>query len=444
LTLRALVLVDGEHYPPVLLDALGAVRARGYDVVGAVMLGGAAKLRGPMELGDLPIVVGPTQADALRAGIDRFEPDAVVDLSDAPVVGARERFRLAGIALAHGVAYVGADFRLDPPPRPRLSARPTIAVIGTGKRTGKTAVAAALARHAAARGIEPVIVAMGRGGPATPVVVRGDVARPTARDLVALADAGEHAASDSYEDAVVAGVTTVGARRAGAGLAGAPFHDTVAAAVAAADALEPGLIVLEGSGTAIPPAAAGATVLVVGGLTPPEELAAGLGPYRWLISDLAIVTMAEESVLGAGTLSALTSSLSEFAGDVPVIRTVFRPAPVGHVEGRKTFLATTAPPAAGPALRTHLERVHGAVIVGITHRLADRSGLSQDLSHAEGTYEVLLTEVKAAAIDVAARTALASGADVVFADNEPIAVDGDLAGAFDRAIELARARAGGS
>ena len=440
--MRAVVLVDGEHYPPVIMDALAHARTLGYEPVAAVMLGGGEKLRGALALGDLPIVSGGSQAAALADAIERFAPVVALDLSDAPVVDTASRFALASEALARGVAYHGADFRLDPPPRPVLTARPTVAVIGTGKRTGKTAVSAAFARHVARAGRRPVIVAMGRGGPGEPVVIHGEKLRPDARDLLALADAGEHAASDSYEDAVVAGVTTVGARRAGAGLAGATFHDTVARAVAAADAEQPDLIVLEGSGTAIPPAHADATILVVGGLTPPQELVAGLARLRWLISDLAVVTMAEESVLGTGTLSALTSQVDALARGVPVLETVFRPAPVGSVEGRKTFVATTAPTSAGASIHSHLQDVYGAVVVGITHRLADRPTLSDDLSRAEGTYEVLLTELKAAAVDVAARAALSAGADVVFADNEPIATAGDLAAAFDRIADLATVRAG--
>ena len=71
------------------------------------------------------------------------------------------------MALARGVPYVGPDFRLDPPERlaPPLGT-PTLAVFGTGKRTGKTAVAGEVARVAARRGLAPVVVAMGRGGPA--------------------------------------------------------------------------------------------------------------------------------------------------------------------------------------------------------------------------------------------------------------------------------------
>lgn len=438
--LRAVVLVDGEHYPPVILDALDAARARGYAPVAAVMLGGGEKLRAGLELGELPIVRGDGQAEALADAIDRFRPAVALDLSDDPIVDQRARFVLAGVALARGVAYHGADFRFEPPPRPRLTTRPTVAVIGTGKRTGKTAVAAAFARHATARGVRAVIVAMGRGGPGEPVVIHGERIRPSVDDLLELSERGYHAASDSYEDAVVAGVTTVGARRAGAGLAGAPFHDTVAQAIAAAEAEGPDLILLEGSGTAIPPAAADATILVVGGATPHAELTWGFGPYRWLISDLAVVTMADEPVPETGTLSALTSSLPWSARDVPTLRTVFRPVPVAPVGGRAAFVATTAPEHAGPAIRRHLEEAHGARVIGISHRLADRPGLTRDLSQAEGTYEVLLTELKAAAIDVAARVARDAGADVVFFDNVPEAVEGDLGAAFDAIL----ARAGAS
>jgi cyclic 2,3-diphosphoglycerate synthetase len=47
----------------------------------------------------------------------------------------------------------------------------------------------------------------------------------------------------------------------------------------------------------------------------------------------------------------------------------------------------------------------------------------EDLEKAEA-YEVLLTELKAAAVDVACERAMARGAEVVFVDNRPVAIDG--------------------
>ena len=102
-------------------------------------------------------------------------------------------------------------------------------------------------------------MAMGRGGPAEPVLV--EVA-PTLDDLLALSRAGGHAASDHLETAALAGVPTVGCRRAGGGLAGAPFVSNVLAGAELAARRGPDVVVFDGSGAAIPPVAAGARVLV--------------------------------------------------------------------------------------------------------------------------------------------------------------------------------------
>ena len=65
---------------------------------------------------------------------------------------------------------------------------------------------------------------MGRGGPAEPELV---ATPPTLDELVALSRAGRHAASDHLETAALAGVPTIGCRRAGGGMAGAPFASNV-------------------------------------------------------------------------------------------------------------------------------------------------------------------------------------------------------------------------
>ena len=53
---------------------------------------------------------------ALREAMDAFAPDVVLDLSDEPVLGYRERMELIAISLVRGVPYVGPDFRFEPPP----------------------------------------------------------------------------------------------------------------------------------------------------------------------------------------------------------------------------------------------------------------------------------------------------------------------------------------
>ena len=125
---------------------------------------------------------------------------------------------------------------------------------------------------------------MGRGGPAEPELVETP---PSLDDLVALSRSGRHAASDHLETAVLAGVPTIGCRRAGGGLAGAPFTSNVLEGAELAVGLDPDVVVFDGSGAAIPPVATDARILVA------HDAASGLNPYRVLISDL-VLTMSDE------------------------------------------------------------------------------------------------------------------------------------------------------
>ena len=423
--MRTLVLVDGEHYPPVVRAAIGELSG----VVGAVLLGGSEKLPagGVPELG-VPVVSGETPDAALEEGLRRFQPDLVVDLSDQPVVDDRMRLRLAARTLAAGAPYQGADFRFEPPPRPPLATKPSTAVIGTGKRTGKTAVSAQLARVLMGNGRPPVIVAMGRGGPADPEVVDPATFDLSPKALLTLADSGRHAASDHLEDAVTAGVVTVGTRRCGGGMAGAPAYDTFASGVAAANARPEELIIFEGSGQAVPPVHADATICVVPATSDVDLVVGHLGAYRLLLSDLIVITMADEANGGTASLEDLERSVRRLSPGVRVVHTVFRPDPLEPISGRRVVYVTTAPPAATASMAEHLEREHDCMVVAMSQQLAHRELLSRDLAAAPAA-DVLVVELKGAAVDVAVRAALGRGMDVVFCANRVVSVGGD--GPFD-------------
>ncbi len=358
---RAVVLIDGEHYAPVVRDALVELP---YDVVGALLVGGTEKLRGGDDYG-VPLVDSLDAADA----------DVVVDLSDEPVLGPRERMLWASQALALGMPYVGADFRFEPPSFEPVDV-PSLAVIGVGKRIGKTAVTGHVAR-VLSRDRRVVVVAMGRGGPAEPELIETP---PTIDDLVALSRAGRHAASDHLETAALAGVPTVGCRRAGGGLAGAPFSDNVLAGVRLAASLDPDIVVFDGSGAALPPVAADARILVVNGA---HDIRAGLNAYRVLVSGLVVDT--------GGADRKEIAAIS----DVPVVAAELRLAPMESLAGRRTAVFTT-----GPAPTEELD----AEIVHVSHNLARRDALRAELETVDA--EVYLVELKAAAIDVVAETAL--------------------------------------
>lgn len=409
--MRALALIDGEHYPEVVRAAFTETV---YDVVGAVMLGGTEKLREDAEYG-VPLY------ESLENGLRESRPEVVLDLSDEPVLDAKRRFRLASHVLAAGLPYVGADFRFDPVEFEPFEL-PALGIIGSGKRVGKTAVSAHVARLLS-RSRDVVVVAMGRGGPAEPVVTEAD---PTVEDLLALSRAGTHAASDYLEDAALARVVTVGARRCGGGLAGAPFVSNVGAAARLAASLEPDLVVFEGSGAAVPPVETGRRILVAGAGQDPENVAGYLGAYRLLLSDLVVLTGCEEPLADRGQVARLRAAIADVKPGLPVVATILRPSPVASVSGRKVAYFTTAPEPIQARLRRHLEGEHGAEVVFVSGNLSRRRELRAELdSAAARDAEVFLVEIKAAAIDVVAEAAADRALSVIFCDNEVRPLDGE-------------------
>jgi cyclic 2,3-diphosphoglycerate synthetase len=406
--------IDGEHYASVVRDALAELPQ---EIVACVLVGGTEKLRGGEDYG-VPM------AASLEAAIHEHAPDLVLDLSDEPVLGPPARFRLAARALALGVPYEGADFRLDPP-RFEPIGTPSVAVIGTGKRVGKTAVTGHVARIMA-RDRRVVVVAMGRGGPAEPEVVE---VQPTVTDLLALSRAGRHAASDHLETAALTGLPTVGCRRCGGGLAGAVGISNVLAGTRVARELGPDLIVLDGSGAALPPIAAERRILVVGAHQDHAVATGYLNPYRALLADLVVVAMAEDG-LEHGELSAQLSRLTR--PGVPVVRAVLRPRPLEDVRGRRVAFFGTAPAAHHERIAEHLRSSYGAEVVSVSGSLSDRAVLRRELDGLDA--DVVLVEIKAAAIDVVAEEAERRGIEVVLAGNDvmPLAGEADLDAELER------------
>lgn len=445
---RVVALIDGEHYPPVVSHALAALGGR-YDVAAAAFLGGTEKvdLDAGMATYGVPIVTASTAEKALLDAIERYAPDAVVDLSDEPVISSADRMRLASLALSRGVAYRGADFDFEPPRSRVATCTPTLALIGTGKRVGKTAVSAYVARRLKATGADVVVLAMGRGGPAEPEVIHGEQVKLTTPDLLELARAGKHASSDNYEDAVMSRVTTVGCRRCGGGMAGETFFSNVPEGARLADSLGKDLLMLEGSGAAIPPVHADATILVVGAGRGAGYITDFFGPYRLSRADLVIIASAEQPIADDEDVARLRAAIAELRPELPVVTTTFRPAPVEPVAGRRVFFATTAPEQVVHHLAAFLEKEFGCTVVATSAHLSNRRLLREDMAAHAGTYDLLLTELKAAAIDVVAAAGEEAGVPVVLCDNVPVALDGaDLGAAVEAAarlgIERGRARKG--
>ena len=390
-----IALIDGEHHPAAVRPALDRLDAE-RGVAGVVFCGGEEKVRaGVLEDPEAhygrPVLAGAAPAEALHALAAEAGASAVVDLADEPVLPSRARFELAALALHLGLAYEAPGMYLRPPHyEPVPFAGPTVAVIATGKRTGKTAVAGHLAGLLREQAVDPVIVCMGRGGPADPEVADPDTGL---EHLLALAAEGRHAASDHLEDAVLAGVRAVGCGRVGGGPLGEPAASNVPEGARLTAGLGAGVLIFEGSGSCVPPVRCERTVCLVGG---PVE---GLDRYRLLRADL-VLAMAGAHGLGE-----------------PAIRCELRPEPAEAIPaGARVALFTTG-----------ATRCEGVEAVVASTDLARRGDLARALDDAaDERCDTYLTELKAAAIDTVAARARAEGARVVFVRNRPVGLDGDL------------------
>ena len=103
--MAVIALIDGEHHPAAVRDALA-----GLDLAGVVFCGGEEKL-GPEAWPELALDEDPMQA--LRRLAPRAE--AVVDLADEPVLPPSAKLRLAALALHLGLRYESPGLRLYPP-----------------------------------------------------------------------------------------------------------------------------------------------------------------------------------------------------------------------------------------------------------------------------------------------------------------------------------------
>ena len=436
-------MIDGEHYPPVVLDAMRTIEdSMNAEGVAAAFLGGTEKLKEGTDYG-VPLVMGTDPVSAVERALAEHSVDVVFDLSDEPVIGYRERMRIASMVLAAGARYRGSDFDLRPPDLRPVSTKPSLAVIGTGKRVGKTAISGYLARLLAREGFDPGVVSMGRGGPPHPEVIEGHKLEVGSEYLLEALERGAHAASDYYETAALSRVTTVGCRRCGGGLAGEPFVSNVLEGAEIANSLDTGITVFDGSGAAVPPVAVDRRILVAGAHQDPEYIAGFLGAYRLLISDL-LLTMSEEPMADEAKVEGIVEAVREVKPELEAIPAVFRPRPVGNVEGLRVAYVSTAPPAVLRKLADHLQDRHGCEVVAASGNLSDRRRLAEDLDAMSGV-EAYLTEIKAAAVDVVTRRGAGEGKPVFYCDNEPLGegIDGALLRLAREAVAGAGAPGGG-
>lgn len=438
---KILCLVDGEHYPPVTEWAVEGIQQKGGIIDGLVFLGGTEKIGDRLENlfnTDRYTLYADTETKEfpvalIKRAVEEQQPDLVVDLSDVPVIDYKKRFRIASALLNQQVTYAGADFIFHPPAQNDTVTKPSITILGTGKRIGKTAVSITTSRTLKQHGKQPAVIAMGRGGPEEPVVVDTRDIEITPEYLLQVVQEGKHAASDYWENAVLADIPAIGCRRCGGGFAGNPFITNVPEGVKIANKLPVDLVIMEGSGPTLPPVKTGGKIIVVGAHQPVDQVTGYLDEFRLLQADLVVVTMCEEPSADKNKIETLFNAIQKINPEADIALTKFRPQPMGDIEDKNIFLATTAPEGVLVSIISYLEEQYHCTVVGHSTQLSNRTLLKQDLQKHIADADVLLTEIKAASIDIAAKTAREHDLETIFMHNRPLLVGGNVT-SLDEAI----------
>lgn len=429
---KMVCLIDGEHYLPVTKSALNTLDCLEHiELVAAVFIGGTEKLRDatPESIGEQLGLKVYFEADhdkipydlIVKVAVDH-QADVVMDLSDEPVVDYSQRFNIASLVLEQGIIYEGPDFSFQPLDEHDILEKPSLKILGTGKRIGKTAVSAYAARLIHQKQYNPCVVAMGRGGPEEPEIVRGDQIEITPQYLMEQSEKGVHAASDHWEDALMSRILTIGCRRCGGGMLGQVFITNMKQGALKANEVDADFVIMEGSGAAIPPIKTNRHVVLIGANQPIINIEKFFGPYRIKLADLAIITMCEEPMASPEKVKRIEEFIKDVNPEATVIPTVFRPKPLDSVEGKRVLFATTAPDSIKDVLIKHLEDEYNCTVVGTTPYLSNRPLLQKDIKKYIDDVDVMLTELKAAAVDVATKDALEAGLEVVYCDNIPLII----------------------
>ncbi|RJS49018.1 MAG: 2,3-diphosphoglycerate synthetase [Methanobacterium sp.] len=449
---KVVCLVDGEHYLPVTKSAIDLLDSIEHmEVVSVIFIGGTEKLRSGSEeeyaeLMGRPVYFGPhtdeIPYDLIRDMVEKYQPDLVMDLSDEPVLDYTKRFKIASVVLGLGVTYEGPDFKFDPLTQYDVLKKPSLKILGTGKRIGKTAVSAYAARVINNNNYNPCVVAMGRGGPEEPEIVQGDEIEITPQFLMEQSDKGVHAASDHWEGALMSRILTIGCRRCGGGMGGDVFITNMKKGAELANTVNAEFLIMEGSGAAIPPIKTDKEIVLVGVNQPLMNIENFLGPFRIGLADLVVLTMCEEPMASDEKINHVIELVKEINPDAKIIPTVFRPKPLGDIQNKNVLFATTAPDSVKKVLVDHLESEYGCKVIGTTPHLSNRPLLQKDIEKYIDVVDVMLTELKAAAVDVATKDALEAGLEVVYCDNIPLVISKEYGSLSESIIELVDAAIG--
>lgn len=225
-----------------------------YRIVGAAII--AEKVPDGFSL-DVPFVAEAKAAAAVRRAAAEFAPRAVVDVTEA---GMAERFSWANEALQLGLEVHGADFRMWPPVF-KAGRIPTVTFAGAGAAVGKTAAIVHFLAQLKGK-CRAAAVVLELGGPSYAEIVEPLEPASASARLLSYHRDGRRVGGDHFLIAAAAGIPAVGCSFAGTGLTGVPLNSLLGDAVVFASEAGGELMVVEGSGGAMPPAGGAVCFLV--------------------------------------------------------------------------------------------------------------------------------------------------------------------------------------
>jgi len=228
-----------------------------------------------------------------------------------------------------------------------------------------------------------------------------------------------HASSDYIEDALTSKITTVGCRRCGGGFGGKIFMTNIKEGIDIAVKLNPDLIIVEGSGASIPDVETDASICVIGAGQSWENIIGYLGIYRIISADLIIITMCEEPLADRNKVIFLEKEIKKINSKAKIIKTVFRPQPLSDIGGKKIFIAMTANKIIESIIKNYVESNFNCNVKQMSFSLGNREKLRKDLGK-NGDYDTILTELKAASVDVLTDYAFKHKKEIIYMNNAPI------------------------
>jgi hypothetical protein len=352
----AVVLCDAKFGAAPIQAAIDyLVVEKRYRVVGAAIVADGLPKGFSLEV---PFVVEAGAPAAVQRASAEFSPRAVVDITESDL---DDRFIWANEALQLGLEVHGADFRLWPPAL-RGGAAPTVTFVGAGPAVGKTAAIVSFLEEVKAKRKTAAVV-LDLGGPPYPELVEGAGAAPAVERLLSFHRDGRSIGGDHYLIATATGVPAVGCSFAGTGLTGVPLNSLLGDAFVFATEAGGELVVVEGSGRAMPPTT-GALGFLINVRTEPELLRAFPFAYQLRRAAAVIATGFERAPnpKTVGDLEAAVKAVNERASFCygRMVATA-----VGKPDFKEAVVVTARPEGAREDLAAHWRRVLGGAVVDV-------------------------------------------------------------------------------